>query len=87
MRYAWLVLGVFAARFFATAIAFPQVDGDLSWQRWLGGVERASHAIPRRLGAESFAAVGANWTPQEWAFSLAASYARGGVAWDGEAGG
>ncbi len=86
MRYAWLVLGVFAARFFATAIAFPQVDGDLSWQRWLGGVERASHAIPRRLGAESFAAVGADWTPQEWAFSLAASYARGGVAWDEFAG-
>jgi hypothetical protein len=82
MRYAWLVLGVFAARFLATAIAFPQIDGDLSWQRWLGGVERARHAIPRQLGDESFAAIGARWTPQEWAFSLAASYARGGIAWD-----
>jgi hypothetical protein len=82
MRYAWLVLGVFAARFLATAIAFPQVDGDLSWQRWLGSVERATHAIPRHLGAESFAATGASWTPQEWAFSLAASYARTGFAWD-----
>ena len=82
MRYAWLVLGVFAARFLATAIAFPQVDGDLSWQRWLGSVERAKHAIPRHLGDESFAAIGSNWTPQEWAFSLAASYSRSGIAWD-----
>ncbi len=82
MKYAWLILGVLAARFLATAIAFPQVDGDLSWQRWLGTVERATHAIPRTLGTESFAAIGSPWTPQEWLFSLAASYARSGVAWD-----
>ena len=82
MKYAWLVLGVFAARFLATAIAFPQGDGDLSWQRWLGDVERTRRAIPRTLGSESFAAVGARWTPQEWLFSLGASYSRHGLAWD-----
>ena len=87
MKYAWLVLGIFAARFFATAIAFPQVDGDLSWQRWLGATILARGGIPRVLGSETFSAPGAPWTPQEWLFSLAATSAKSGIAWDVFAGG
>jgi hypothetical protein len=82
VKYAWLVIGVFAARFFATAIAFPSGDGDLAWQRWLGAVIVRSHAIPRTLGNETFSASGAPWLPQEWLFSLAANAARDGLAWD-----
>jgi hypothetical protein len=81
MKYAWIILGVFAARFFTTAITFPPGDGDLGWQRWLGATIRATHTIPRRLGNETFTAPGAPWVPQEWAFSLAASLARHGPAW------
>ncbi|GAC1307644.1 MAG: hypothetical protein NVSMB19_20490 [Vulcanimicrobiaceae bacterium] len=81
MKYVWLVLGVLAARFFATAIAFPQGDGDLRWQRWLGRTILATHAIPRRLGSETFSAPGAPWTPQEWAFSVVAAHATAGPAW------
>ncbi len=87
MKYAWLIVGVFAARFFATAIAFPQVDGDLSWQRWLGRTIAANGAIPRALGRDTFTAPGAPWTPQEWLFSLVAARARDGIAWDLFAGG
>jgi len=87
MKYAWLVLGVFAARFFATAIAYPQVDGDLSWQRWLGATIARRGAIPRALGDDTFTAAGAAWTPQEWLFSLVAAHARNGLAWDAFAGG
>jgi len=81
MKFVWLVLGVFAARFLATAIAFPQGDGDLRWQRWLGRTILARRAIPRALGAETFSAAGAHWTPQEWAFSLVAAHATAGLAW------
>jgi len=87
VKYAWLLLGVFAARFFATAIAYPQVDGDLSWQRWLGRTIARSGAIPRTLGRETFSAAGVAWTPQEWLFSLAAAHATGGVSWTLFAGG
>ncbi len=87
MKYAWLLLGVFAARFFATAIAYPQVDGDLSWQRWLGRTIAQNGAIPRTLGRETFSAAGAAWTPQEWLFSLAAAHATDGFAWTVFAGG
>ena len=87
MRYAWLVLAVLAARFFATAIAFPQLDGDLHWQRWLGRTIFKEGRIPRSLGTESFSAPGSPWTPQEWLFSLAASRATDGVAWIAFAGG
>lgn len=81
MKYAWLVLGVFAARFLATAIAFSQNDGDLRWQRWLGRAIESRHAIPRALGPETFTAAGSPWTPQEWAFSLVAAHATTGFAW------
>ncbi|GAC1499772.1 MAG: hypothetical protein NVS1B2_23820 [Vulcanimicrobiaceae bacterium] len=87
MKYAWLIIGVFAARFFATAIAFPQVDGDLSWQRFLGRTIVAQHAIPRSLGTDTFTAAGAPWTPQEWLFSLGAAIATGDVGWAFFAGG
>ena len=81
MKYAWLVIGVLAAQFLATAIAFPQFDGDLHWQRWLGRTIVERGAIPRVLGNETFSAPGAPWTPQEWLFSLAAAHATGGVGW------
>ncbi len=81
MKYAWLVIGIFAARFASTAIAFPAGDGDLAWQRWLGALIARTHAIPRALGAETFSAPNAAWVPQEWAFSLAADAARGGATW------
>ncbi len=81
MKYAWLVIGIFAARFASTAIAFPAGDGDLAWQRWLGALIARTHAIPRTLGGETFSAPGAAWVPQEWAFALAADAARGGAAW------
>ncbi|MGP6157057.1 MAG: hypothetical protein ACLPYS_06025 [Vulcanimicrobiaceae bacterium] len=81
MKFAWLIVAIFAARFLATAIAYPQVDGDLSWQRWLGSQILAEGAIPRALGPETFSAVGSPWIPQEWAFSIFASLAHGGLAW------
>jgi hypothetical protein len=77
MKYAYLVIAIFAARFFATAIAFPQADGDLAWQRWLGAAILRTGAIPRTLGAETFSAPGAGWIPQEWLFSIGAAAATG----------
>ena len=82
MKYAWLVLGVFAARFLSTAIAFPPGDGDLFWQRRLGASVLANHAVPRALGNEAFAAPGAPWVPQEWLFGIAAYLGRSGWGWD-----
>ena len=79
MKYAYLVIGVFAARFFSTAIAYPQADGDLAWQRWLGGQILRTRAIPRSLGHETFSAPGAAWIPQEWLFSLGAALAKGAL--------
>jgi hypothetical protein len=79
MKYAYLVVAVFAARFFATAIAYPQADGDLAWQRWLGETIIRTGAIPRSLGNETFSAPGAMWVPQEWLFSLGAAVARGAM--------
>ncbi|GAC1304873.1 MAG: hypothetical protein NVSMB21_05880 [Vulcanimicrobiaceae bacterium] len=81
MKYAWLVLGIFAARFAAIAIAYPQNDGDLHWQRWLGAQIARAHAIPHALGRETFSAAGAPWTPQEWLFSWVASHATAGLPW------
>jgi len=81
MRYGWLMIAIFAARFGSTAIAFPAGDGDLAWQRWLGATILRTHAIPRALGDETFTAMGAPWLPQEWAFSLLANAARSGLAW------
>jgi hypothetical protein len=79
MKYAYLVVAVFAARLFATAIAFPQADGDLAWQRWLGATILRTGSIPRTLGSETFSSPGATWIPQEWLFSLAAATARGAL--------
>ena len=86
MRYAWLAIAIFAARFVATAIAYPARDGDLAWQRWLGATILRAHAIPSALGPETFSAVGAPWVPQEWAFSIAASLAGSGAGWAAFAG-
>jgi hypothetical protein len=64
------------------AIALRSGDGDLLWQRWLGERILREHALPRALGAETFAATGAPWTPQEWLFSTAiAASADHGSAW------
>jgi len=86
MKYAYLVVAVFAARLFATAIAFPQADGDLAWQRWLGQTILRTGTIPRSLGNETFTAPGAAWVPQEWLFSLGAAASHGAL-WPAFAGG
>jgi hypothetical protein len=87
VKYAWLAIGIFAARFLATAIAYPEVGGDLDWQRWLGALILRTHALPRTLGNETFTAAGAPWIPQEWAFSIGAALAGHGVGWFVFAGG
>ncbi len=46
-----------------------QIDWDLWWQRILGDAVLSGHGLPNRLGAETFTAPGAAWTPQEWLFS------------------
>ncbi len=81
MKYAWLVISIFAARFFATAIAAAPIDGDLSWQRHLGDVILRYHHIPRDLGNETFTAPFHAWVAQEWLFSVIAAGARTGAAW------
>jgi hypothetical protein len=82
MRLAWLVIAVFAARFLVTAIAYPQTDGDIAWQRWLGGEILRTGAIPKTLGVETFSAPGAPWIAQEWLFSIGARLGSSGWAWD-----
>lgn len=72
MRFARFVVAIFAGRFFATAVYFPPIDGDLSWQRWLGERIATTTSLPDRLGPETFTAVGAPWVPQEWLFSILA---------------
>jgi hypothetical protein len=81
MRYAWLLIAVFAARFFVTSVAYPQLDGDISWQRWLGFEILRSGSVPHALGAETFTAAGAPWLPHEWLFSIAAALGSGGLGW------
>lgn len=80
MRFAWFVVAIFAGRFFATAVYFPPIDGDLSWQRWLGERIATTASLPDRLGQETFTAVGAPWVPQEWLFSILA-YRTGVHGW------
>jgi hypothetical protein len=82
MKYAWLVIGVAAARCLTVAIAFPPGDGDLWWQRWLGAQILRTHAVPRSLGSEAFSAPYAPWVPQEWLFGIAAYFGRSGIGWD-----
>jgi hypothetical protein len=79
VRLVFAVLAVFAGRFVVTAIWYPPGDGDLGWQRWLGGEILRTHEIPRALGAETFTAAGATWLPQEWLFGIAATLAQGGL--------
>jgi len=71
----------FAARFLIVAVAYPQLDGDLSWQRWLGFQILRSGGVPRALGNETFTAVGAPWLPHEWLFSVAAALGSSGAGW------
>jgi len=54
MRYAWLLIAIFAARFCVIAVTYPQIDGDISWQRWLGFEILRSGSVPHALGAETF---------------------------------
>lgn len=70
MKLTRLVVGLFGVTYIAGTLAHPYIDGDLFWQRWLGEIILRTHEIPRTLGLETFAAVGAPWTPQEWLFSL-----------------
>src|SRR5665213_3358001 len=56
MKYAWLVIAVFAARFLVVAVAYPAVDGDLAWQRWFGAAVLRTGSIPQSLGPETFTA-------------------------------
>jgi hypothetical protein len=81
MKYAWLIIAVFSSRFLVSAIAYPQVDGDLSWQRWLGAQILRTGAIPRSFGAETFTAPGVPWLPQEWLFSILAALGSSGWGW------
>jgi hypothetical protein len=82
MKYAWLVIAVFTARFLVTAVAYPGLDGDLGWQRWLGATILRTGSIPSSLGPEAFSAPGAAWVPQEWIFGILAHLARTGLAWE-----
>lgn len=82
MKYAWLIIGVLAARFVTTAVTYPPGDGDLFWQRQLGlGILR-THVVPRALGADTFTAANAPWVPQEWLFGITAYLGRSGIGWD-----
>jgi hypothetical protein len=81
MKYAWLLIGVFAARFLVVAVAYPQLDGDVAWQRWLGAQILRNGAVPQTLGNETFTAAGAPWLPHEWLFSVAAAFGNGGLGW------
>ncbi len=80
MSYAYAIVILFATRFFVSAVFSPPLDGDLGWQRWLGRWIVEHRSIPRALGPETFTAPGAPWTPQEWAFSLAAYAGSSGAA-------
>jgi hypothetical protein len=63
-----IVLAGLAGRNAVTALLVPAGDGDLGWQHWLGA-QILRGGLPHALGAESFAAAGAPWVPQEWLFS------------------
>jgi hypothetical protein len=81
MKYAWLAIAVFAARFFATAVGYPPIDGDLAWQGRLGAAIVRYHRIPRDLGNDTFTAPFHRWIAQEWSFSIVAALARSGLCW------
>jgi len=81
VKYAWLLIAIFAARFLVVAVAYPQLDGDLSWQRWLGNEILRTGRVPGALGNETFTAAGAPWLPHEWLFSVAAAAGGLGLGW------
>jgi hypothetical protein len=75
------VLAALAGAHVTGAVLVPPSDGDLGWQHWLGA-RILSGGLPHSLGAESFAAVGAPWVPQEWLFStLLAAMSSHGLGW------
>lgn len=80
MKYAWLVMAIFAARCFAV-LTYPASDGDLGWQRRLGMSILRSHRIPGNLGNGTFTAAFHPWIAQEWAFSTFAALGQSGVGW------
>ena len=69
MKLVRMVVAMFGATYIAGTLAHPYIDGDLFWQRWLGEQILRTGEIPRALGLETFAAVGAPWLAQEWLFS------------------
>jgi hypothetical protein len=76
-----VVLAALAGAHLTGALLLPPSDGDLGWQRWLGARILAG-GLPHALGAESFAAAGAPWVPQEWLFCMLLSAAAGhGLGW------
>ncbi|HVA27913.1 MAG TPA: hypothetical protein VNF68_07015 [Candidatus Baltobacteraceae bacterium] len=68
MRLAYAIAALFGAHYAALAGDALRRDGDLAWQRWLGEIVLRSHHLPSALGAETFAAAGSAWVPQEWIF-------------------
>ena len=74
MRIAFVVIAIFTARFLMTALYYPGHDADIAWQQWLGTYVLHAHHLPMRLGPETFTSAGANWIPQEWAFSVAVAW-------------
>jgi hypothetical protein len=82
VRLALAVALMFFARFVASAFSYWQRDGDIAWQRWLGGRILATHALPSALGRETFTAATSRWIPQEWLLSLSVALAmRSGHFW------
>lgn len=78
----WLCVLALGLRDIAVAVAYIRPDGDRYWQLWLGEVILRTHAIPRALGAETFTAPGASWTPQEWLLALGLAWSRDiGASW------
>lgn len=63
-----VVLAALAGANATGTVLLPPSDGDLGWQHWLG-IQILQSGLPHALGAESFAAAGSRWVPQEWLFS------------------
>lgn len=74
MRIAVAVVAIFCARFLMGAWFYTGHDGDIAWQQWLGNYILHHHALPHRLGSETFTSAGSPWIPQEWAFSVAVAW-------------
>jgi hypothetical protein len=48
----------------------PNLHDERLWLEWLGRWVLTHGTVPRALGPESLASVGAAWTPQEWLFGV-----------------